>query len=130
MNRAAALRAYAQVSLIARNPRDIEAEAFAKANRLLKEGLEALPDFPRYAEAIHFNQSLWDIIQRDVMSPDNPLPPELRNNLLQLSRFVDRHTLTALCNPHADHLPVLIEINRQLIEGLREQPPAQLSLEK
>ncbi len=124
MNQAYALRAYAQVSLIARHPRDLEAEAFAKANRLLTEGQTALPDFPRYAEALHFNQSLWNIIQSDVIAPDNLLPPALRNNLLQLSLFVDRQTLTALSSPNPDHLRDLIEINRQLLEGLRERPPA------
>ena len=55
MNRAAALRAYAQVSLTARNPRELEAEALSKAIRLLSDGQRALPDYKRYADAIHFN---------------------------------------------------------------------------
>ncbi len=118
------MRAYAQVSLTARNPRELEAEALAKAIRLLKEGQQALPDFRRYAEAMRFNQSLWNIIQRDLSSPDNPLPPELRNNLLQLSLFIDRQTTTALGDPNGEHLQVLIDINRQLMEGLFEKPPA------
>ena len=122
MNRAAALRAYAQVSLTERKPRDLEAEALAKAIRLLRDGQEALPDFRRYADAIHFNLSLWNLIQRDLSDPDNFLPPELRSNLLQLSLFIDRQTMKALGDPNGEHLQVLIDINRQLMEGLYEKP--------
>ena len=123
MNRAAALRAYAQVSLTARNPRELEAEALAKAIRLLSDGQRALPDYKRYADAIHFNQSLWHIILSDLSLPDNQLPMELRTNLLQLCVFVGRQTSTALGDPNGDHLQVLIDINRQLMEGLFEKPP-------
>ena len=73
---------------------NLKREALAKAIRLLTEGQLALPDFRCYATAILFNQSLWNIIQCDLSSPDNPLPPELRNNLLQLSLFIDRQTTT------------------------------------
>jgi flagellar protein FlaF len=123
MDRAAALRAYAEVSLLARRPRELEAEAFGKAIRLLEDGRRALPDFKRYADAVRFNQSLWTIVQGDLLAPDNPLPAELRDNLLQLSLFVDRRTLTALGDPNGEHLQVLIDINRQLQQGLQETPP-------
>ncbi len=113
------------MSLTERRPRELEAEAFAKAIRLLKDGQQALPDFKSYADAIRFNQSLWNIIQRDILSPDNPLPTQLRNNLLNLSVFVDRRTLTALGDPNGNHLQVLIDINQQLMEGLLEKPPVQ-----
>ena len=124
MNRADALRAYAQVSLVARSPRELEAEALAKAIRLLKDGQGALPDFARYAEVIRFNQSLWNIFLRDLSAPDNSLPPALRDNLLQLSLFVNRQTTIALGDPNGEHLQVLIDINRQLMEGLYEKPRA------
>lgn len=123
MDRAAALRAYAEMSLTARQPRDLEAEAFGKAIRLLQDAKHALPDFKRYADAVHFNQSLWNIVQSDLLAPDNPLPEELRSNLLQLSLFVDRRTITALGDPNGEHLQVLIDIDRHLKEGLQETPP-------
>lgn len=42
--------------------------------------------------------------------------------MLQLSLFVDRQTMTTLGNPNGDHLYVLIDMNLQLMEGLRERP--------
>ena len=121
MNPAAALRAYAQVALTTRTPRELEAEAFAKANRLLKGAQRALQDYEQYAESLRFNRSLWTIIQVDVGSDTCPLPPELRTSVFQLSLFVDRRTLLALGDPNGEHLQVLIDVNQQLMEGLLEK---------
>lgn len=122
MNAAAALRAYARVSLAGRGPREIEAEVLIKANGLLKGAPRLLPDFRPYAEALRFNQSFWTIVQVDVSSPDNALPASLRENLLRLGLFVDRQTRLAFSEPKSEHLQALIDINRHLIEGLLGRP--------
>lgn len=124
MLRAAALHTYTQVALTARPPRALEAEAFAKALCLLKDAQRALPSFTPYADALRFNLSLWSIIQHDILAPDNPLPADLREKLLNLSVFVDGQTLKALGDPDGNQLRVLIDIDQQLLEGLLENPSA------
>ena len=122
MDPSAALRVYAEVSLATRTPRELEANAFNKSIRLLEEAGQALPDdFLAYAKALHFNQSLWTIILADVSSDTTLLPLALRENLITLARFVERETVNALSHPDVSHLRPLININQQLMEGLREQ---------
>ena len=76
-----------------------------------REALQAL------AEALHYNQRLWTIYQTDLASADNPLPPDLRRNLLILSSYIDRCTMQLLAAPDRAKVRTLIDINRQLAEG-------------
>jgi flagellar protein FlaF len=79
-------------------------------------------DLESYRTALRLNWRLWTIIQCDVASPENPLPPELKANIISLSIFVDRQTLGALSEPSAAKLNVLIDINRNIAAGLMARP--------
>jgi flagellar biosynthesis activator protein FlaF len=81
-----------------------------------REGLDQL------AEALRYNQRLWTIYQSELTSSDNPLPPELRRNLLVLSDYIDRCTMQILAGPDKSKVSTLISINRQLAEGLSTRP--------
>ncbi len=81
-----------------------------------REALEAL------AEALHYNQRLWTIYQTDLASQATPLPRDLRRNLLILSNYIDRCTMQVLAAPDRAKVRTLIDINRQLAEGLAEKP--------
>jgi flagellar protein FlaF len=50
---------------------------------------------------------------------DNPLPDEIKRNLLALSLFVDRRTFETLAYPAPEKLDVLISINLNVSAGLR-----------
>lgn len=104
--------------------RELEAALLIRAALMLKEcqdewgrdGQEA-----RLDEALKFNQRLWTVFQSELVSEENPLPEEVRRNLLDLSWFVDKRTFETLANPKATSLNVLIDINRHIAEGLAGQ---------
>jgi len=71
-------------------------------------------------EAVRFNWRLWTIFQTDLVDQNCTLPAEVRGNLLGLSNFIDRHTAAVLANPEPSQVDVLVNINRQIGEGLLE----------
>jgi len=115
-----ATQAYSKVQKSSASPRDAEALAFAKAMELMKDAQADLSNFETYADALQFNQRLWTVIQANLTGGDNPLPEQLRTDILTLSVFVDRHTVKALADPRAEHLDVLIGVNKNIMGGLLE----------
>ncbi len=89
---------------------------------------------------MRLNWRLWTIFQTDLVDQNCTLPSEVRGNLLGLANFIDRHTAGMLANPDPSQVDVLVNINRQIGEGLLEgqrnarakaaatddKPPAQL----
>jgi flagellar protein FlaF len=118
------IEAYAQTQRSSMTPREIEAMAFTKAALKLEEAKEKLDDYDYYASSLKFNQLLWTIIQADVVDKENKLPPQIKANILSLSIFVDKQTIKALANANGKHLDVLININKNLAEGLMAKPDA------
>jgi flagellar protein FlaF len=49
----------------------------------------------------------------------NPMPEEIKRNLLALSLFVDRRSFEALAYPAPEKLDILININLNVASGLR-----------
>lgn len=119
---ASGIAAYQATQKKSLTPREVEAMAFTKAALMMEDAQKAPDDYDKYAQALRFNQLLWTIIQADVTDPANQLPPELKANVVSLSIFVDRHTGTALLDGKPELLNVLININRNLAEGLRSTP--------
>ena len=70
-------------------------------------------------ECLRYNQRLWTLFQSELMSQDNPLPSELKNNLLALIAFIDKRTFDTISYPEAAKLDVLIDINRNIASGLQ-----------
>ena len=118
------IEAYAQTQRSSMTPREIEAMAFTKAALKLEEAKEKLDDYDSYASSLKFNQLLWTIIQADVVDKENKLPPQIKANILSLSIFVDKQTIKALANTSGQHLDVLININKNLAEGLMAKSDA------
>jgi flagellar biosynthesis activator protein FlaF len=100
------------------NPARTEAWALLEAARLM-EGAKSGARGPLLA-ALRKNWRLWTIFQAELVDADCKLPTELRGNLLGLSNFIDRHTAQLLANPEAMQVDVLVNINRQISEGLLE----------
>lgn len=112
------LQAYAQTQKSSMSPREIEAMAFTKAALMLEEAKNNTDDYDNYASALKFNQLLWTIIQADIVDKENELPPQLKANILSLSIFVDKQTVKALADTKTRHIDSLIDINKNLAEGL------------
>ncbi len=105
--------------------RDLEAQALLKAARQLEscrnDWASALAD-GRLLKALDYNQRLWTFLQAELAAPENPLPADVRSNLLSLSLFVDRRTFDLRLNPVPDGLEPLVRLNRELALGLSERP--------
>jgi flagellar protein FlaF len=72
--------------------------------------------------ALRRNQVLWSIFQAELTDPDNPLPKELKENILSLSLFIDKRTLEIMAFPSPEKLSAIININLNLAAGLRGEP--------
>jgi len=100
------------------NPGRSEAWALLEAARelnLTKDGpVEA------FRVALRRNWRLWTIFQASLLDPECTLPSEVRSNLLGLANFIDKHTAALLANPDPNQVEALVNINRQISEGLLE----------
>jgi len=68
--------------------------------------------------ALRINGILWSVFQAEITRDDNPLPKQVRQDLLTLSLFVDKRTKEIMCFPDPEKLTVLIDINLNLAAGL------------
>lgn len=100
------------------NPARSEAWALLEAARELHQSKEAPLDQRR--AALRRNWRLWTIFQANLLEADHPLPPQIRANLLGLANFIDRHTAGLLADGDPQKIDVLVNINRQISEGLLE----------
>ncbi|MBN2706339.1 MAG: flagellar biosynthesis regulator FlaF [Deltaproteobacteria bacterium] len=121
------MNAYKKVAQDTQSGREVEASVLCKAADKLKDCQDSWNSGERdkkLDESIKFNQLIWSIFQSELAATDNPLPKELRVNLLRLSAFIDRRSLETLAYPASEKLSILININRNIAAGLREQPRA------
>ena len=100
------------------NPARTEAWALLEAARLMAMAKDKGRD--EILSAVRKNWRLWTIFQVSLVDADCPLPSPVRGNLLGLANFIDRHIAQILADPDPKHLDVLININRQIGEGLIE----------
>ena len=91
-----------------------------------------------FRAALRRNWRLWTIFQANLLDPGCPVPAEIRRNLLGLANFIDRHTAELLAKRDPTKVEVLVNINRQISEGLLDgqraarrrarRPPASVRL--
>jgi len=79
-------------------------------------------DLEMMIAAVRLNWQLWTIIQSELLAPDCPVPTEIRENVLSLSNFIDKHTINFIADPESGKLEILVSINRELASGLYEMP--------
>jgi flagellar protein FlaF len=94
---------------------DSEIMAFTVANTYLADCTD---QFSR-TKALHKNQQLWSLLIKDVMKKDNRLPEPLKEQIINLGLWAMAYSVRAM----GWNLPLhpLIEVNRNMIEGLRRQ---------
>lgn len=106
--------------------RELEAAVLTKAAVLLKDCQEkwgAEDHDERLADALRYNQLIWSFFQGELAKPDNPLPKELREDILSLSLFIDKRIFEVLAKPETDKLTAIIDINLNIAAGLRVPQP-------
>lgn len=111
-------QAYRSSQRLGSSARDTEAQALLEAARRLDAAAGDDGNRDAYRAALRLNWRLWTIIQADVSSEGSPLPDEIRQNILSLSVFIDRHTVKALAEPDPGKLRILIDIDRNIAAGL------------
>lgn len=119
------LEAYRTVQKTTMSGREIEAAVLTKGAMLLKECQNTWEDNSIRAkldEALKYNQKIWSIFQSELAKDDNPLPQEIRSNILSLSAFIDRRIFEVMAFPTSEKLDIIININLNLAAGLRNQP--------
>ena len=106
--------AYATVEKISTSGRQLEASALFRAARALQVVHDQwdAPDRER----------LWTFFQTELAAEDNPLPRELKVQLLNLIEFIDKRTFDVMAFPASNKLRILIDINRNVAAGLSAAP--------
>jgi flagellar protein FlaF len=116
------LDAYHNVEKATLSQRDIEATVLTKAAMQLqsiKENWTRENHDEQLEDALNYNQRVWSYFQAELSMEDNPLPEEIKRNLLSLSLFIDRRTFETLAYPAPEKLDILINININVAAGLR-----------
>ena len=114
---------YSNVPTVAADPRQVEGWALTETALRMKAAQREPVDEAALLHAVRLNWRLWTIFQASLLEPDCPLPSELRNGIIGLSNFVDKHTAAIIADPKPAMLDVLIKINRELAGGLMTVPP-------
>jgi flagellar protein FlaF len=106
---------YQRISEASARPREIELTAFGLVNRLLAEQ----QDERRRIKALGKNHELWSLLVKDLARSGNGLPADLKKQLVALGFWSMQYSVRAMC----ERLPVepLMEVNRNIVEGLRAQ---------
>lgn len=117
--------AYKSTDQATMSGREIEATVLSKAALKLKEcqnNWDAENRNQKLDDALKFNQRIWSILQAELAKEDNPLPMQLKRDLLSLSVFIDRRILETLAYPSPEKLSIIIDINNNIAAGLRGSP--------
>lgn len=116
------LNAYKQVENASLTGRELEATILTRAAARLasvKYDWAAKDRAEKLDESLKYNQRLWTLLQAELMDPENPLPKEVKSNLLTLSEFIDKRIFDVMAFPEPEKLDILIDINRKIAKGLR-----------
>lgn len=112
------INAYQKTLRTAMSPSQVELTVFRQITGRLHQA-KTLTDPIARAQAINDNAKLWRIIFTDAVNPDNKLADEVKAGLISLAMWVERHSGLVLREGQA--IDPLIDINEQMIEGLRMQ---------
>ncbi|MCP4748713.1 MAG: flagellar biosynthesis regulator FlaF [Desulfobacteraceae bacterium] len=120
-----AVKAYQSVDKTTMSGRETEARVLTQAALKLLDCQRTWDDpdrNKRLDEALRYNQRIWNIFQMEIASKDNPLPANLKRDLLLLSRFIDKRIFDTMAFPATEKLNILIKINQNIAAGLRGSP--------
>ncbi|MFA5040326.1 MAG: flagellar biosynthesis regulator FlaF [Bdellovibrionales bacterium] len=116
-------------SVSADNSRDTDARALLAcasklndAKELMSSDVKSKKYLKIYGDALRKNQRLWTIFQVALTDPENQLPMPLKITLLNLGRYVDKTSFSAMSKFTPSLVDSLININRIIASGLSKQP--------
>ena len=116
------INAYQSVQQETMSGRETEARVLSKAALKLQRCQENWGSETRRTdleEAFEYNQRIWSILQAELTKPDHPMGKGLRQNLLNLSVFIEGRIYETRAYPAPEKLTAIININNGLAAGLR-----------
>jgi flagellar protein FlaF len=116
------VNAYTTMQKEALSGRELEASVLSRAGIMLKqvqENWDAADRDKKLVDAIKFNQKVWSFFQAELSDLENPLPKKLRENILNLSIFLDKQLFEVLAYQDPEKLDIIIDINFNIAAGLR-----------
>ena len=122
------VNAYTSIQKENLSGRELEATVLSRAGLMLKSVKDnwGAPDRDqKLLEAIKFNQKVWSFFQAELSDPENPLPKNLREDILNLSIFVDKRLFEVLAFPDPEKLAIVIDIDFNIAAGLRKNSAGQ-----
>lgn len=102
--------------------RELEASVLSRAGLMLKsvkDNWDAPDRDQKLLDAVKFNQKVWSFFQAELSDPENPLPKALREDILNLSIFIDKRLFEVLSFPDPEKLAIVIDIDFNIAAGLR-----------
>jgi flagellar biosynthesis activator protein FlaF len=118
-------QAYAQTAQKTAGPRELEAQLLMRAAQKLQAVMSGLvTDSEEMREAIRYNRKLWTILSTSATAAENPLPPQIKQNIGNIAMFVLPQCVELEMIPNPQRLGSLININRELAAGLSSVAPA------
>lgn len=116
------LDAYTSIQKDTLSGRELEASVLTRAGLMLKAVKEnwGSPDRnEKLLEAVKFNQKVWSFFQAELSDPENPLPVNIKQDVLNLSIFIDKRLFEIMALPEPNKLSIVVDINFSIAAGLR-----------
>ena len=98
---------------------ELEADIFLKCALALSKASTSDNDSEKL-QALDNNLKLWVEIETSLKNGKNLLSDDIKDNLIKLSKFVERITLSKGINMSKTNYDCLVNINMQISEGLLE----------
>jgi len=117
------LNSYQKVEKATLSGRETEARVLTKAAVMLKycqDNWDAADRREKLNEALSYNQRIWSLIQGEIMDDHNPLPRNIKENILNLSVLIDKRIFNVMAYPAPEKLKIIIDINLNIAAGLRD----------
>jgi flagellar protein FlaF len=114
--------AYGRVQRSSLTDREAEAAALMQSAAMMKHCQTnwSSPDRDAHLQrALKLNRRLWSLFQVALADTENPLPKDVRENILRLSLFIDKRTFEVMADPSPEKLDILININTNIAAGLK-----------
>lgn len=99
--------------------RDVEYRLLAKVTTALMQSRDNPKDTKQRLEAAMWNRNVWSALRVDLSSEGNQLPESLRASLISVSLWIEKETSAIMSG--ADDLDALIDINRNIMAGLKPE---------
>ncbi len=115
-----ALNAYQRTAKQGVSGRELEATLLMQSAAQLQRAQTTIPDSRvEIEQALEYNRRLWTILATSVIAEDNPIPMEIKQNVVNLTAYVMKRSVQIIAKPTPAAIEQLVSINTEIAAGLR-----------